>query len=76
MSARSELRDRAEHALFRVGAGALRSLPPGARQALGRRLGRFYLRLVPARRRILFENLARAYPEKTDVSTVPASRDG
>ena len=65
MSARSALRDRAEHALFRIGESVLRALPSGARQALGRRLGRFYLRLVPSRRRILFENLARAYPEKT-----------
>src|SRR5262245_20811494 len=65
MSRRSAARDRAEHALFRIGVAALRSLPRGSRERLGRRLGRLYLRAVPSRRRILFDNLARAYPEKT-----------
>lgn len=65
MSARSAARDRAEHALFRAGETALRALPAAARQALGRRLGRLYLSLVPARRRILLANLARAFPEKS-----------
>ncbi len=65
MSARSAARDRAELALFRLGEAALRALSPRAREALGRRLGRLYLRLVPSRRRILFENLARAFPEKS-----------
>jgi Kdo2-lipid IVA lauroyltransferase/acyltransferase len=50
---------------FRIGEAGLRALPRGARERLGRRLGRLYLRAVPSRRRILFENLARAYPEKT-----------
>ena len=65
MSTRSAARDGAELALFRLGAAALRALPPGPRAKLGRRLGRLYLHLVPSRRRILFENLARAYPEKS-----------
>ena len=65
MSARSAARDRAELALFRAGEAVLRALPAGARQALGRRLGRLYLSLVPARRRILLANLARAFPEKS-----------
>jgi KDO2-lipid IV(A) lauroyltransferase len=65
MKGRSAARDGAELVLFRLGEAALRALPPGARGALGRRLGRLYLRLVPSRRRILFENLARAYPEKS-----------
>ncbi len=65
MSARSAARDRAELALFRLGEAALSALPLRAREALGRRLGRLYLRVVPSRKRILLENLARAYPEKT-----------
>ena len=65
MSRRSPLRDRAELALFQVGDAALRALPRGTREKLGRSLGRFYLRIVPSRRRILFENLSRAFPEKT-----------
>jgi KDO2-lipid IV(A) lauroyltransferase len=65
VSARTAARDRAELALFRLGESALRALSPSAREALGRRLGRLYLRLVPSRRRILFENLGRAFPEKT-----------
>lgn len=65
MSARSAARDRAELALFRLSEAALRALPSRAREALGRRLGRLYLRVVPSRKRILLENLARAYPEKT-----------
>jgi len=65
VSARSAARDRAELALFRLGEAALRALSPRAREALGRRLGRLYLRLVPSRRRILFENLARAFPDKS-----------
>ncbi len=65
MSRRSPLRDRAELALFRVGDAGLRALPRGARERLGRRLGRLYLKIVPSRRRILFENLSRAYPDKT-----------
>ena len=65
MSGRSPLRDGAELVLFRAGAAGLRALPSGVRAKLGRRLGRLYLRLVPSRRRILFENLARAYPEKS-----------
>ena len=65
MKRRSAARDGAELALFRLGEAALRALPRGTRGALGRRLGRIYLRLVPSRRRILFENLARAYPEKS-----------
>ena len=66
MKGRSAARDRAELALFRVGESALRALPRGARESLGRRLGRLYLRLVPSRRRILFANLARAFPGKTE----------
>ncbi len=65
MSQRSAARDRAELALYRLGEGALRALPTRAREVLGRRLGRLYLRVVPSRKRILLENLARAYPEKT-----------
>jgi Kdo2-lipid IVA lauroyltransferase/acyltransferase len=65
MKGRSPLRDRTELALFRIGDAGLRALPRGARERLGRRLGRLYLKVAPSRRRILFENLSRAYPEKT-----------
>ena len=62
---RSFARHRFELALFRVAAGTLALLPGRASRALGRFLGRTYLRFGRARRRILFENLAAAFPEKT-----------
>lgn len=65
MKARSAARDLAEHALFRLGTGLLRVLPGRAPQRLGRRLARLFLRGSASRRRILFENLAAAYPEKS-----------
>jgi KDO2-lipid IV(A) lauroyltransferase len=48
-----------------MGEATLRALSPAAREALGRRLGRLYLHVAPSRRRILLENLARAFPEKS-----------
>jgi len=62
---RSVARHRFELAIFRVAAGALALLPRGASRKLGRSLGRLYLRFGRPRRRILFENLAAAFPEKT-----------
>ncbi len=64
MTARSAARDRAEHALFRVATGAVSALPGRTPEKLGRALARLYLRASVSRRRILFENLAAAYPEK------------
>ncbi len=62
---RSAARDRLELAIFRLAAGALAFLPRRSSEALGRRLARVYLALSGSRRRILFENLAIAFPEKT-----------
>lgn len=61
---RSRARHRFELALFRVAAGLFRALPDRAGQALGRGFGRAYMRASRSRRRILFENLAAAFPEK------------
>ena len=62
---RSFARHRFELALFRLAAGALAILPGAMSRALGRFLGRVYLRFGRSRRRILFDNLAAAFPEKT-----------
>ncbi len=48
-----------------MAAGTLALLPRRASRRLGRSLGRLYLRFGRARRRILFGNLAAAFPEKT-----------
>jgi len=64
VKARSAGRDLAEHVLFRVGTRLLSALPGRTPQRLGRGLARLYLRLSASRRRILFENLAAAYPDK------------
>ncbi len=64
MKSRSAVRDRAEQALFRLGAGALAILPGRAPEKLGRGLARVYLRASGSRRRILMHNLAEAFPEK------------
>lgn len=64
MKARWAARDRAEHALFRLGTGALSVLRGRGPERIGRRLARLYLGASASRRRILFDNLAAAYPEK------------
>jgi KDO2-lipid IV(A) lauroyltransferase len=74
VSGRTAARDRAELALFRLGEAALRALSPRAREALGRRLGRLYLVLVPSRRRILLRNLSRAFPEKAPAEIASIAR--
>ena len=61
---RSPARHRFELALFRVASGTLGILPRRTSAALGRALGRLYLRVGRERRGILFENLAKAFPEK------------
>jgi KDO2-lipid IV(A) lauroyltransferase len=61
---RSAARDFLEFALFRLGTGVLALLPARSREALGRSLARVYARFSASRRRILFENLAAAFPEK------------
>lgn len=62
---RSGLRQRMEHAVFVIAAGALRLLPRGLATALGRAAARLFLTVAGSRRRILLENLAHAFPEKT-----------
>ena len=61
----SPLRHAAEHAAFLAVAGVLRLLPRGTGARLGRFAAPLVLRLRPRRQRILLENLARAFPEKT-----------
>jgi Kdo2-lipid IVA lauroyltransferase/acyltransferase len=61
---RSAARDRAELAFFRFALGMVQLLPGGAPASLAGRLARLYFRLGRPRRRILFENLAVAFPEK------------
>jgi Kdo2-lipid IVA lauroyltransferase/acyltransferase len=63
---RSRWRHALEHALFRLAAGALSLLPRGAASRLGRGCARLLLRFSGQRRRILLDNLARAFPEKSD----------
>ncbi|HEX9689016.1 MAG TPA: lysophospholipid acyltransferase family protein [Thermoanaerobaculia bacterium] len=59
---RSGLRHHAELALFRLGAGALAILPAAAARRAGRTAAKLAFGLIPSRRRILFENLAAAFP--------------
>ena len=65
MTDRSFLRHRAEHAIFRGVSGVLRLLPRGSAAAFGRLLGRLFFAVARSRRRILEENLAAAFPEKS-----------
>jgi KDO2-lipid IV(A) lauroyltransferase len=63
---RSAARDRLELALFRVGAGGLALLPRRISAGIGSALVQIYLYVWPraSRRRILFDNLRHAFPEK------------
>ncbi len=61
----SPLRHAIEHAAFLAMAGTLRLLPRGTGARFGRLAAPLVLRIAPRRRRILLENLARAFPEKT-----------
>ena len=60
----SRARHLLEHGVFRLATGALALLPERSTMWLGRRAARLLLRLSGKRRRILLENLARAFPEK------------
>jgi KDO2-lipid IV(A) lauroyltransferase len=62
---RSRLRHVLEHAFFRFATGCLALLPKGAAARFGRRAAWWLLALSGRRRRILLDNLARAFPEKT-----------
>jgi KDO2-lipid IV(A) lauroyltransferase len=71
----SSLRHRAEHALFRLAERAVRRLSQGRSANLGRRILRIYLAFGRSRRRILLENLARAFPEKSSAEIEGIARD-
>ena len=63
---RSSLRHGAERALFVAAAGLLRVLPSGGAARIGRRAARLYVAIGKSRRRILFENLTAAFPDKSE----------
>lgn len=64
-----------EHAVFRLAVGALFLFPKSAGSRLGRRAGRLLLRFPGRRRRILLENLSRAFPEKSDAQIRRIARE-
>ena len=59
----SRLRHALEYAAFSLASGTLALLPKRTVSRLGRRAARLLLRVLGRRRRILLENLARAFPE-------------
>jgi KDO2-lipid IV(A) lauroyltransferase len=61
----SRVRHGLEHACFAAATGLLAVFPRGSASRLGRRAAGLLLRLLGHRRRILLENLARAFPEKS-----------
>lgn len=69
------LRHRVEHALFRLAQRAAQWLPRGRSANLGRRIARIYLVFGRSRRRILLENLAAAFPEKSEAEIGRIARD-
>ena len=71
---RSALRDHVEHALFRGAFGALALLPRGSSSSVGRALASAYFRFAPRRRRILFRNLAAAFPQMPPGETEALAR--
>jgi Kdo2-lipid IVA lauroyltransferase/acyltransferase len=62
---RSRVRNRAEHTIFRLGSWLLQLPPDSGATALGQGLARLYFAIGRGRRRILRENLATAFPEKS-----------
>ena len=72
---RSPARDHAELSLYRAALWALRHLPRGAAAALGGSAARAYVRLSAKRRRILFDNLRQAFPEKLPEEIARIARD-
>ena len=71
---RSAARDRFEHGAFRLGAGLLALLPARAAARFGGWLVRVYARIGRSRRRILFQNLRAAFPEKSDAEIAGLAR--
>src|SRR5262245_56351218 len=72
---RSLFRHRLEHALLLGAAGILRRLPRGSSAKLGRALSRAVFGLARSRKRILEENLAAAFPEKSNADRQEIARD-
>jgi KDO2-lipid IV(A) lauroyltransferase len=66
MNRRSPIRHRAEHLLFRAVSAVLAALPAGSAARFGSLLGRAFFAFSKSRRRILRENLAAAFPAKSD----------
>jgi Kdo2-lipid IVA lauroyltransferase/acyltransferase len=72
---RSSWRNRIEHLLFRAGAGALELPSRATATRLGQRLARMYFTIGRSRRRILFANLAAAFPQKGSAEIAEIARD-
>lgn len=72
---RSFLRHRMEQTLFRVAAGSLTLLPRGSASSFGRAMARLYFAVGQSRRRILFENLTAAFPERASAEIERIARD-
>jgi Kdo2-lipid IVA lauroyltransferase/acyltransferase len=62
---RPTLRHRIEHLALRISLGVLRILPKGSASGLGRIASRIFFLFAGSRRRILRDNLAQAFPEKS-----------
>lgn len=71
----SRARHRLELAVFRLATGALALFPKGAGSRIGRHAARLVLRFSGRRRRILLDNLARAFPEKSGAEIRRIARD-
>jgi len=72
---RSAARNRVELVLFRLGLWTLERLPGDAPAALGGRLVRAALLFARSRKRILLENLAAAFPDKSPGEVERVARD-
>lgn len=69
------LRHRLQYGLYTVIKGALLALPHRATPAFGRGLGELGFRLDRRDRRITLENLARAYPERSEKERLRLARE-
>jgi Kdo2-lipid IVA lauroyltransferase/acyltransferase len=72
---RSRLRNRIEHLCFLLGSALLQLPPRALSEKLGKRLARLYFNVSRSRRRILLENLAGAFPEKSRAEIETIARD-
>ncbi|MFN2386570.1 MAG: lysophospholipid acyltransferase family protein [Thermoanaerobaculia bacterium] len=71
---RSNARHRAEYFAFRVFTAALGRLPPRAARAIAAKTAWLLLRAAGSRRRILWKNLAHAFPEKSPAEIAAIAR--